>query len=296
MQDNDHAENILLAAVDYALSDDAKTELKNALVAVWMKKLVVPYDKPLLAHVKNTLWDILQTFEKQGRALETAMTLVDASHIANISDSFAESLGYISRAIDIFRKEEATELLGNAQYRKATLLYTWAKSGNPQFLKGAMDAYQQALKVFNREDTPSVFADIQHHLGVIYSEIPDEIKKKGIWASVSSSSFNEALNFYTEEDYPYEHAMVCNSFGNAMTKYPTAIHSDNYEKALFYYQKALTIRTADKYPIERALTLLNFLEASWQVGSGTKDSDAHRFRDMIAKARSEERRVGKECA
>jgi tetratricopeptide (TPR) repeat protein len=285
MQDLDHAENILLAAENYALSNEAKTELKSALVAVWMKKLVVPYDKALLNHVKTTLWDVLQVYEKQGRALEIAMTLVDASYIANISDSFSESLGYISRAIDIFKEEQATELLANAQYRKGTLLYTWAKNGNPQFLKGAMDAYQQALKVFNREDTPLVFADIQHHLGVIYSEIPDEIKKKGIWASVSSSAFNEALNFYTREEYPYEYAAVCNSFGNAMTKYPQAIHTDNYEKALYYYQIALEIRTADKYPIERSLTLLNYLEASWNAGVGTKDSDTKRFQDMITKAK-----------
>ena len=284
MQDMEHAENILLAALDYALSDEAKTEIKNALVAVWMKKMVVPYNQALLSHVKNILWEVLQVYEKQGRALETAMTLVDASHIANISDSFAESLGYISRAIDIFRKEEATELLANAQYRKGTLLYTWAKTGNPQFLKGAMDAYQEALKIFNREDTPSVFADIQHHLGVIYSEIPDEIKKKGIWASVSSSAFHEALNFYTKEEYPYEYAMVCNSFGNALTKYPAALHSDNYEKSLFYYQEALNIRTADKYPLERTLSLLNYLEACWEVGSGTKESDEKRFQEMIAKA------------
>jgi tetratricopeptide (TPR) repeat protein len=284
MHDLEHAENILLAAENYALSDEAKTELKSALLAVWMKKLIVPYDQPLLNHVKNTLWEVLKVYEKQERALETAMTLVDASHIANISESFSESLGYISRAIDIFRAEQATELLANAQYRKGTLLYTWAKNGNPQFLKGAMDAYQQALKVFNREDTPSVFADIQHHLGVIYSEIPDEIKKKGIWASVSSSAFNEALNFYTKEEYPYEYAAVCNSFGNAMTKYPLAIHSDNYEKALFYYQEALNIRTADTYPIERALTLLNYLEASWNAGVGTKESDEKRFQEMKAKA------------
>lgn len=116
-------QNTLLAAVNYALSDDAKTELKSALVAVWMKKMVVPYDQALLSHIKNTLWDVLQVYEKQGRALETALTLVDASYIANISESFAESLGYISRAIDIFRKENAIELLANAQYRKGTLLY-----------------------------------------------------------------------------------------------------------------------------------------------------------------------------
>lgn len=283
MQQLDEAENILLAAKKYALSDEAKTEIKSALAAVWLKKLVVPYDQTLLSNLKNTLWEVLQTYEKQGRALETALVLVDASQVANISESFSESLGYINKAIDIFRQESQKELLANAQYRKGTLLYTWAKKGNPQFFKGAIEAYQQALRVFNREDTPSVFADIQHHLGVIYSEIPDEAKKKSVWAAVSSAAFQDALQFYTKENFPYEYAMVCNSYGNALSKYPAAIHSDNHEKALFYYQEALEIRTAEVFPIERALTLLNFLEASWHVG--TQENEGQRLQAMKAKAR-----------
>ncbi len=283
MQQLDEAENVLLGAANYALSDEAKTEIKSALAAVWLKKLVVPYDNALLSNLKNILWEVLQTFEKQGRTLETALTLVDASHVANIAESFSESLGYINKAIDIFRRENQKELLANVQYRKGTLLYTWAKKGNPQFFKGAIEAYQQALRVFNREDTPSVFADIQHHLGVIYSEIPDEAKKKSVWAAVSSAAFQDALQFYTKTDFPYEYAMVCNSYGNALSKYPAAIHSDNHEKALFYYQEALEIRTAAAFPIERALTLLNFLEASWNVG--TQTDEEKRLEDMKSKAR-----------
>lgn len=281
----DFAEDELLAAINYALSDEAKIELKSALVAVWMQKITVPYDAVLLSQIKETLWEILQTYENQGRMVEAGLILVDAAHIANISESFAESLGYINRAIDIFRQEEMPEMLANAQFRKGTLLYTWAQNDNPQFYKGAMESYQAALKVFTREDAPSVFADIHHHLGVIYSEIPDEVQKKSIWAAISSSSFHEALHFYNKEDYPYEYAMICSSFGNAMTKYPAAVHSDNYEKALYYYQEALDIRNAEDFPLERAITLLNYIEACWYVNNGADEFNETRYNDMVAKAK-----------
>lgn len=279
----DHAENTLLQAIHYALSDDSKIELKATLCSCWLKKLVMPYDQALLAHLKDTLWEVLKHYEKQGRNAEVGLLLIDASHVANISESFSESLGYISRAIDIFKKEELPELYANAQLRRGTLLYTWAKNGSPQFFKGAMDSYQEALKVFTREETPSVFADIHHHLGVIYSEIPDEIKRKSLWAAISSSSFQEALNIYTKENFPYEYAMVCNSYGNAMTKYPQAIHSDNFEKSLYYYQEALNVRTAQAYPLERVLTLLNYLESCWYVNNGTDEWNESRFNDMKLK-------------
>jgi tetratricopeptide (TPR) repeat protein len=277
------AENVLSDAIAYALSDDAKVELKYALCAVWMQQLTVPYDEALLAKLKETLWEVLQAYEAQGRSLDAALVLVDASQIANFSNSFSESLGYISRAVDIFRREEQPEMLASAQLRRGTLLYTWAKNGSPQFFKGAMDSLQDALKVFTREDAPETFAQIHHYLGVIYSEIPDEVKKKSIWASVSVASFNEALGFFTKESHPYEYAAVCNSYGNALTKYPDAIHSDNYEKALFYYQAALEIRTP-AYPYERALTLLNYLEACWYANNGEDETNPERFHDMVVKA------------
>lgn len=278
------AEHLLTDAIEYAFSEEAKVELQYVLASVWMQQLSVPYDDQLLEQIKNALWQVLEAYEKQEREVDAGLVLIDASHIANICESFAESLGYISRAIAIFAEAGIDELVANSQFRKGTLLYTWAQGGNPQFYRGAMESYQEALKVFTREAAPSVFADIQHHLGVIYSEIPDEVKKKSIWAAISSSSFNEALSFYTKEQYPYEYAMICNSFGNAMTKYPAAVHSDNHEKALFYYQEALNIRTAEEFPTERAITLLNYIEACWYVGNEEDTFNEIRYNDMLQKA------------
>jgi tetratricopeptide (TPR) repeat protein len=111
------AEHLLQDAIKTALSDDALPELKAVLCGVWMKKLVAPYDLALLDTLKNTLWEVLQHYQKQGRKVEEALLLVDAAQVANYSESFAEALGYIGRAVDILRNEEMPELLAQAQYR-----------------------------------------------------------------------------------------------------------------------------------------------------------------------------------
>lgn len=276
------ANTLLQKGIKDAISDDAKFGLKAVLSDVLMKKLTVPYDQDLLSKLKDTLWETLQYFEQNGRDTEAGMLYVSAAHIANISESFTESLGYITKAIRIFEEEELEELAGNAELRKGTLLYTWAQNGNPQFYKPAIESYQRALKVFTKEDAPDVFADIHHHLAVLYAEMPDENKKRGIWAGIATASFQEALDYYTKEQFPYEYGMICNNYGNALIKFPQAVHSDNFEKALFYYQEALHVRTP-QYPYERAITLLNFLEASWNVSNETDAFNALRYDDMVEK-------------
>ncbi len=287
--DLDHAEHLLEKAIVEALSDDAILELKATQVGIWMKKLIAPYDPALLDNLKTTLWEVLQHYQKQGRSLEESLLLIDAAQVANYSDSFAESLGYINRAIDILRKEEQVELLAQAQYRRGVLLYTWAKNDNPQFFRPAMESFQGALNVFTKDTAPDVFADIHQYLGVIYAEIPDEIKKKSIWAGVSSASFQEALAYFTKETFPYEYAMVCNNYANALSKYPEAVHSDNLDKAVFYYAEALEVRKAPEWPLERAVTLLNYVETCWFLnlqGNGSNRALYEQMQDMVKEAES----------
>lgn len=279
------AERVLLQCLPSVLSDEGLLEIKTAQTQVWMKQLTVPYDPVLLEKLKQTLWDVLEQYRKHGREVDEALVLMDAAQIANYTESFAEALGYINRAIAIFQQAELAELYAQAHHRRAMLLYTWAKSGNPQFFKGALDSFKEAVKVFSRENTPDVFADIQQYLGIIYAEMPDEELKRSMWAAVSNSSFLASLAYYQKEKFPYEYAMVCNHYGNALTKYPAAIHSDNIEKALFYYNEALSVRLAVPYPFERAVTLLNYVEACWHVNLAGNGSNRALFEEMEAKTR-----------
>lgn len=278
------ANHVLDQARVSELSDTANNELLAVQYAVWLQQLVVPYNANLLEKTKTALWQVLQYYEAQQRTIQVGLLLVDAAQVATFSNSFSEALGYISRAVTIFDNEELPELLANAQYRKGMLLYTWAQNGNPQFYRPAMEAYQQSLKVFTQQSAPAIFAEIQHHLGVIFAEIPDEVKKKSIWAAVSSSSFQQALAYFTREEFPYEYATVCNHYANALTKYPLARKSDNYARAIGYYRDALRVRTADMYPYERALTILNYLEAGWYVGEEDPQNQRALYDDMVKKA------------
>jgi len=283
LNQNDAATQLLEKVLESDVSHEATIAAKHHLSQTWLQQLAVPYDQDLLEKLKSTLWEVLEAYEKSERKVEAGLLLLDAAQIANISESFSESLGYATRAIRIFEAEDLAQLAGTAHYRKGTLLYTWAQKGNPQFFKPAIESYQEALKVFTKEAAPDVFADIHHNLGVLYTDMPSENTKKSIWAGVAVSSFDEALSFYTKERYPYQYGMIRNNYGNAFTKFPKAVLSDNHEKALFYYQEALDVRTAD-YPYERAITLLNYLEASWDVGNDPESFNEKRFQDMVAKA------------
>lgn len=277
------AKHILKQTELLELSTEARMELKSTQVQLWMKALTVPYDPELLARLKTALWEVLQYYEAQERTEEAGLVLLDATRVAHYAESFAEALGYSNRALAIFQLADLPDLLAEAHYRRALLLYTWAKNGQPQFYRGALDSFKAAVKVFDREHAPAVFADIQQYLGIIYAEMPDEDLKRSVWAAISSSAFQESLAFYTKDKYPYEYAMVCSHYGNALTKYPPAVHSDNIEKALFYYQEALSVRRADTMPVERAVTLLNYVEACWYLNlAEVKEPDAL-LADMEAK-------------
>ncbi|MCD8538761.1 MAG: hypothetical protein LRY55_02620, partial [Leadbetterella sp.] len=156
----------------------------------------------------------------------------------------------------------------------------------------SMEAFQEALKVFRKDTAPEIFADIQHHLGIIYSEIPDEVKKKALWAGISVSSFNQALEIFTPGQYPYQYAVVCNSYGNALNKFPDSAINDNHAKALEWYRKALDIRSPQEYPLERALTILNFLEGAWLVSHENETTQHALFEEMMQLAREVEKLTG----
>lgn len=277
------AEKISLWLDQHTLHEHGLNDLRWIRCQARLKMIALPYDEKQITAIKQEIWQVLGYYEKHERKVEQAQVLFEASFIASINESFAEALGYLNKAIEIFASNQLDEFLPEAQLRKGYLLYSWAQNGQPQFFRAAKDAFMEALKSYTRDDAPQIFAEIHHYLGIIYSEIPDEVQKKSIWAGVSVSSFKEALSYYNKIDYPYEFAQICNHFGNAFTKFPVAALGDNFEKALNWYREALDIRTADEYPLERCLTLNNYINAAWYAGNPGDGWNEERWHDMWEK-------------
>jgi len=131
---------------------------------------------------------------------------------------------------------------------------------------------------------PQKFADIHHNLALIYSEIPVSNEEKAIWTAFCASSFKNAIDFYTKDEFPYEHAMVCHNYATALLGFPEAKLHNNLSKAEKLFDTALEIRTANQFPFERTLTLLNQLSLYWLSHNNDLTSEWEKYGVMVNKA------------
>lgn len=274
------AEAIIHELYEFAISKDAKNALNVQLATVMMQQLQMPYNSERLQDILSLFQKSISFYEKRHLIVNAGLLLIDASEIANYMEDYILSKNYINTAIQYFKQEDVSEFLGEAGLRKATLLYTWSKNGQPQYYKPAINAFQDTLKVYKRDTHPQKFADIHHNLALIYSEIPVSQDEKPMWTAFCASSFKEALSFYTKETYPYEYAMISHNYATALINFPEAKLHNNLDKAMKLFESALEIRVPDKYPFERASSLINQLELYWLLHNDNNEAESKRFEEM----------------
>lgn len=265
-----------------AISEEACAAMDTHLAAILMTELKLPYDQNELNHLHELQLRTIAYFESKGLDVQAGLLLIEAAEVANFKEDFIASKELINKAIQYFKQVDLPEFLGEAGLKKAVLLYTWSKNGSPQYYKAAINAFQDVLKIFKRDTHPQKFADIHHNLALIYSEIPVGTEEKPMWTAFCASSFKEALAFYTKRTYPYEHAMVSHNYATALMHFPPAKIHNNIKKAAGLFEKALEIRTAIKYPFERALTLLNKLELGWLTHNENTEDEHRNYEEMTA--------------
>ncbi|KAB8152629.1 hypothetical protein EZY14_012455 [Kordia sp. TARA_039_SRF] len=267
----------------HAISEEAKNAMHVQLATALMQQLQMPFNTDDLKEIQELFQKGIDFYTKKRLFVNAGLLLIDASEIANYQQDYITSKNYINQAIQYFKQEDVPEFLGEAGLRKATLLYTWSKNGQPQYYKPAINAFQDTLKVFKRDTHPQKFADIHHNMALIYSEIPVSPEEKPMWTAFCASSFKEALAFYTKDKYPYEYAMVSHNYATALINFPEAKLHNNFDKAHGLFEEALQIRTAETYPFERASTLLNQLELYWLLHNETDTDAQKRFEEMERK-------------
>ncbi|MEM9326867.1 MAG: hypothetical protein AAGA85_14470 [Bacteroidota bacterium] len=274
-------------AQDYPLAEGLVTAAYHAHDTEDLKALLShsqTHQLPIPTSVWPTFEDTLTFYRDSGAELIVAELLNDMATARILNGDYAQAVQLIDEAIFIYSEEAVTELLVEMYIAKGAALHQWAKVGAPQQYTLAVSCYQQALGLFSKDEAPYWFADIHHRLGVLYAEMPEEQQKRAIWAAVSASSFQEALGFFERDLYPVEYATVCHNYATALINYPASLKSDNIEKALHMLNEALAIRDEHSMPRERAMTLLNYLEASWEANNINTTMESVRIKDMSQKA------------
>jgi hypothetical protein len=68
--------------------------------------------------------------------------------------------------------------------------------------------------------------------------------------------------------------------------FPEAKLHNNLDKAFGLFEDALSVRTENEYPFERALTLLNQLELYWLINNEDEKAEKAKYHQMLEKATS----------
>jgi tetratricopeptide (TPR) repeat protein len=167
------------------------------------------------------------------------------SEMSNL-DIFEQTLVAFSEVPDALLR------LGNKAYAIGTVELEKA-----EYMKTAIRAYEEALKVRTLDRFPMDYAMTQNNLGTAYGMLAD-VEAKTENCKNSITAFKEALKVYTLEHFPMDYAMTQNNLGNAYgTLADVEAKTENCKKAIKAYEEALKVSTLERFPMQYGITQNN---------------------------------------
>ncbi|MCJ7575210.1 MAG: tetratricopeptide repeat protein [Dehalococcoidia bacterium] len=142
--------------------------------------------------------------------------------------------------------------LGNKAYASGTVELEKA-----EYMKTAIVAYEEALKVRTLERFPMNYAMTQNNLGTAYGTLAD-VEAKAENCKKAIKACEEALKVRTLERFPTDYAMTQNNLGTAYgTLAGVEAKAENCKKAIKAYEEALKVHTLERFPMNYAMTQNN---------------------------------------
>ena len=285
-QQLDRAKATVTNTLKESISEVARINFRRQLAYCIRAGLQPPYVKSDWDEIAQIFSECIDFYEAKGLDCQAGLLFIELAEVKELQQEFKASKSNINKAIMIFKQEALAPFLGEALVQKASLLYHWAKIENPSYFKAAIPAFQEALKIFTKDDDPQKYADIKHQMAMLYSEVQTAENEKPIWAAFSAAAFQEALAYYKAYPNSYEFANVAHNYATALMGFPEARLKDNLAKANALFEKAFVVRDKTNYPLERALTLLNQLELLW-IRHNDKQSDEYNNLQLMMEKVSE---------
>lgn len=184
--------------------------------------------------------------------------LIALSQFQETQQNINEAVASFEKALSIAKSSNSKQLsyiyasLGDLQLKAAQF-------GDISQYSFAQHSYQQALKTILRENDAQRYGLCQMNLGIIYAEMPIRDVKRHVYAGLAQTAFTEAMQVFNKFDDPYQYAMVCTNFANAMLRLLPDIDKERFDKISFYLFEALNIRKSNQFPEERAITICTLL-------------------------------------
>jgi tetratricopeptide (TPR) repeat protein/energy-coupling factor transporter ATP-binding protein EcfA2 len=158
----------------------------------------------------------------------------------------------IRRYLTEKEKARISNMLGNIYWNLSN--YKVEKAEN---CRKAIEAFEEALKVYSLKRFPIQYAMTQNNLGMAYKTLA-EVEAKGENCKKAIEACKEALKIRTLEHFPMDYAVTQNNLGNAYkTLAEVEAKGENCKKAIEAYEGALKVWTLERFPMDYAMTQNN---------------------------------------
>jgi tetratricopeptide (TPR) repeat protein len=151
----------------------------------------------------------------------------------------------------------------------------------PAHLERRVEAYREALAIWQQEGDPRRVAMLQNNLGNAYGRLAEVRDREGNLER-AIAAYREALTVYTPETAPLEYATTQNNLGNAYVRLAAVRDREgNLERAIAAYREALRFRTPETAPLDYAMTQNN-LGNAYQDLAAVRDREGNLERAIAA--------------
>ena len=209
----------------------------------WIDWLVSLEDKDFIRKKNDTIWS-------------------EEAYLENIINLEKSNLDVFDEMITTFlEKPDVLFKIGDKAYE--TGLYILEKA---EYMKIAIKAYQEVLKVITLEKFPVDYAMTQNNIGIAYRTL-GEVEDQAENCKRAIKACKEALKIYTLEKFPIQFAITQNNIGNAYVRLGEVEEKvQNCKRAIKAYQEALKVRILEKFPMDYAMTQNNIGNAYRTLG------------------------------
>lgn len=254
---SDHELQQALAAVD--AESVAAGDRINMLVEIAMRLQQQPRDVSQLQSAVTLYERALELGERMGAGpLElTRIRARRATALMQLPDQLVsqkEILSELKAAREVLAMQGSAEETAECDMNLGLAIQSGHAVGA---IPMAIQAYQRALKVFNKDAYPREYAILHSNLATAYLATPVQGEAGKMREALAVQSFESALQAISLQTHPSEYAMLQNNLGNALQYAASGHPLENNRRALQAYAEALKVRTVHDTPLAYANTLAN---------------------------------------
>lgn len=174
--------------------------------------------------------------------------------------SFEHALHYIENSPFKEMKAELSFQLGTAYQERASQ----GETGN--YFK-AIQSYNAAVQLYDKEKFPEEFAMTHMNLALAYLGMPSESDKQQLRIATAIQSLRESLRFFKKDTYREYWASATINLANTLQYAKTSHIEDNLWESVSLYAEVLEVRTEEEDPLGYARLIANQATALSHLGA-----------------------------